>query len=175
MAGKTGTTDEETDAWFVGFSNDVTIAVWVGYDNAKKKQTLGKGRTGGNVAVPIFAPIMEAVWQDYAPRTALRAPRDAASQLSATTDPERKSGKKSFEIVEYLRTDAKGKVSDRRYALVSQSSQQAKPRENFQDSFAMYTHDHERSWNWFGGQTGWSGPRTSGPSTSGQGGNFWRR
>ena len=180
MAGKTGTTDEETDAWFVGFSNDVTIAVWVGYDNAKKKQTLGKGRTGGNVAVPIFAPIMEAVWQDYAPRTALRAPRDAAAQLSAASDPEHKSGnksgKKSFEIVEYLRKDAKGKVSDKRYALVSQSSQQARPRENFQDSFAWrYNHDHERSWNWFGSQTGWSDQRTPGPSTSGQGGNFWRR
>src|SRR6516165_3787024 len=34
VAGKTGTSDEENDAWFVGFSNDVTIAVWIGYDNA---------------------------------------------------------------------------------------------------------------------------------------------
>src|SRR5207249_5148579 len=34
VAGKTGTTEDENDAWFVGFTNDVTVAVWVGYDNA---------------------------------------------------------------------------------------------------------------------------------------------
>jgi penicillin-binding protein 1A len=201
VAGKTGTTDEETDAWFVGFSNEVTIAVWVGYDNAKKKQTLGSGRTGGNVAVPIFAPIMEAVWQDYAPRTALRAPGESASQLIAASgaggksrdESENRRRKKSFEIVEYLRKDAKGKVSDKRFALVSRPAEQARPRENVRDSFASaHSHDHERSWNWFGQQTGWSSPRTSGsgtpgsgtpgsspsttgPSTTGQGGNFWRR
>ena len=46
IAGKTGTSDEFNDAWFVGFSNDVTIAVWVGYDNAKGKRTLGHGQAG---------------------------------------------------------------------------------------------------------------------------------
>ena len=55
VAGKTGTTDDENDVWFVGFTNDVTVAVWVGYDNADgKRRTLGGGRTGGSVAVPIF-------------------------------------------------------------------------------------------------------------------------
>ena len=47
VAGKTGTTDNENDAWFVGFSNDVTVAVWVGYDNADgKRRPLGHGQTG---------------------------------------------------------------------------------------------------------------------------------
>ena len=41
VAGKTGTSDEENDAWFVGFTNDVTVAVWVGYDNRGKRRTLG--------------------------------------------------------------------------------------------------------------------------------------
>src|SRR5215831_2284447 len=42
VAGKTGTSDEENDAWFVGFTNDVTVAVWIGYDNADgKRRTLG--------------------------------------------------------------------------------------------------------------------------------------
>ena len=42
VGGKTGTTDDENDAWFVGFTNDVTVAVWVGYDNADgKRRTLG--------------------------------------------------------------------------------------------------------------------------------------
>ncbi len=47
VAGKTGTSDDENDAWFVGFTNDVTIAVWIGYDNADgKRRTLGGGSTG---------------------------------------------------------------------------------------------------------------------------------
>ena len=48
VAGKTGTSDEENDAWFVGFTNDVTVAVWLGYDNATgMRRTLGSGATGG--------------------------------------------------------------------------------------------------------------------------------
>ena len=41
VAGKTGTTDDENDTWFMGFTNDVTVAIWVGYDNAEgKRRTL---------------------------------------------------------------------------------------------------------------------------------------
>ena len=84
VAGKTGTSDEENDAWFVGFTNDVTVAVWIGYDNATgKRRTLGGGSTGGNIAVPIFAPVMQAVWANVAPRTALAPPSpEAKRQLS---------------------------------------------------------------------------------------------
>ena len=84
VAGKTGTTDDENDAWFVGFTNDVTIAVWVGYDNADgKRRTLGGGQTGGKVAVPIFKPIIQAVWANVAPKTALAPPSpEAKRQLS---------------------------------------------------------------------------------------------
>src|SRR5262249_43587211 len=71
VAGKTGTSDEENDAWFVGFTNDVTVAVWIGYDNADgKRRTLGGGATGGHVAVPIFEPVIQAVWSNVAPKTA---------------------------------------------------------------------------------------------------------
>ena len=80
VGGKTGTSDDENDAWFVGFSNDVTIAVWVGYDNKRGKRTLGGGQTGGKVAVPIFTSIMEAAWQHHAPKTALRGPSPEASR-----------------------------------------------------------------------------------------------
>ena len=93
VAGKTGTTDDENDAWFVGFTNDVTVAVWVGYDNADgKRRTLGGGATGGNVAVPIFEPIMEAVWAHHAPRTrcAARRPRRARSGAARVEDPVRR-------------------------------------------------------------------------------------
>ena len=75
VAGKTGTSDDENDAWFVGFTNDVTVAVWIGYDNADgKRRTLGGGATGGGVAVPIFEPVIQAVWATCAPKVALRSP-----------------------------------------------------------------------------------------------------
>ena len=84
VAGKTGTSDDENDAWFVGFTNDVTVAVWLGYDNADgKRRTLGGGATGGGVAVPIFEPIIQAVWANVAPKTALAPPSpEARRQLS---------------------------------------------------------------------------------------------
>ena len=50
VAGKTGTTEDAVDGWFVGFTNDVTIAVWVGYDNAdRKRRSLGSSETGARV------------------------------------------------------------------------------------------------------------------------------
>jgi penicillin-binding protein 1A len=57
IGGKTGTTDDYTDAWFIGFDPDVTIGVWVGYD---QKRTMGPGGTGSDVAVPIWVDIMKA-------------------------------------------------------------------------------------------------------------------
>ena len=81
VAGKTGTSDDENDAWFVGFSNEVTVAVWIGYDNAgNKRRTLGGGATGGGVAVPIFEPVMRAVWNGVTPRTALAPPSPEAKR-----------------------------------------------------------------------------------------------
>ncbi len=58
LGGKTGTMDEYTDAWFVGFDPEITVGVWVGYDT---KRTLGEGEEGSRVALPIW---MEFI-QDY--------------------------------------------------------------------------------------------------------------
>ena len=55
VAGKTGTTNAQGDAWFVGFSPDVATGVWVGFD---EKQVLGKGETGGKAALPIWIDYM---------------------------------------------------------------------------------------------------------------------
>jgi membrane carboxypeptidase/penicillin-binding protein len=61
VGGKTGTSEDENDTWFAGFTNDVTIVVWVGYDNAEgTRRTLGQGSTGASVALPIFQTIPEA-------------------------------------------------------------------------------------------------------------------
>ena len=75
VAGKTGTSDDENDAWFIGFTNDVTVAVWVGHDNADgKRRTLGGGSTGGHVAAPIFETVIKAVWENIGGMTALAPP-----------------------------------------------------------------------------------------------------
>ncbi len=63
IGGKTGTTDEFTNAWFVGFSPSLTVGVWVGCDEAKK--SLGKGEEGGKVACPIFVDFMEKYLAKY--------------------------------------------------------------------------------------------------------------
>jgi penicillin-binding protein 1A len=57
LAGKTGTTNENKDAWFVGFSPDLAVGVYVGYD---RPRSLGYKQTGSAVAVPIFKKFMEA-------------------------------------------------------------------------------------------------------------------
>ncbi len=57
LAGKTGTTNDYTDAWFVGFTPRYTILVWVGYD---QKRTIGRAMTGAEAALPIFRSIVES-------------------------------------------------------------------------------------------------------------------
>jgi penicillin-binding protein 1A len=56
-AGKTGTTNDNVDAWFIGFTPDMTCGVWVGYD---ERQSLGKKQTGGETAAPIWSEFMKA-------------------------------------------------------------------------------------------------------------------
>lgn len=57
VAGKTGTTDDHTDAWFLGFSTRVVCGVWVGLD---EKKTIFRGADGGKVALPIWVDFMKA-------------------------------------------------------------------------------------------------------------------
>ena len=56
LGGKTGTTDDFTDAWFIGFDPDITIGVWIGYD---RKKSLGNGESGAQAALPIWMDIMK--------------------------------------------------------------------------------------------------------------------
>ena len=55
LAGKTGTTNDFTDAWFVGFSPSITCGVWIGYD---EKKSLGAKETGARAALPIWMQFM---------------------------------------------------------------------------------------------------------------------
>ena len=106
----------------MGFTNDVTVAVWIGHDNADgKRRTLGGGSTGGHVAVPIFEPVIQAVWAYAAPKAAL-APPEAKRQLACQSidleSGEAQSGRaKAFS--ECFRVDRKGKIIDTQYRLMS--------------------------------------------------------
>ena len=61
LAGKTGTTNESKDAWFIGFSPDLAVGVYVGFD---QPTSLGRRETGSSVAAPIFKDIMAAALGD---------------------------------------------------------------------------------------------------------------
>jgi len=61
VGGKTGTMDDYTDAWFVGFDPDISVGVWVGYD---EKKTLGDEEEGAKVAVPIWRDFLSAYIAD---------------------------------------------------------------------------------------------------------------
>ncbi|MFN2424931.1 MAG: PBP1A family penicillin-binding protein [Candidatus Binatia bacterium] len=57
VAGKTGTTNEQRDAWFIGYTPNLAVGVWVGFDDPN--QTMGKMGTGGRVAAPIWLDFMK--------------------------------------------------------------------------------------------------------------------
>jgi penicillin-binding protein 1A len=70
IAGKTGTTNDEKDAWFIGFSPDLVVGVYLGYD---KPRHLGKGATGGVLAAPIVRDFMKVALADK-PAVPFRVP-----------------------------------------------------------------------------------------------------
>jgi penicillin-binding protein 1A len=70
IAGKTGTSNEAKDVWFIGFSPDLTCGVFVGFDNPR---TLGRSEQGATVAAPVFRDFMEGALADQ-PATPFRIP-----------------------------------------------------------------------------------------------------
>jgi penicillin-binding protein 1A len=145
VAGKTGTTEDAVDGWFVGFTNDVTIAVWVGYDNGDgKRRSLGSNETGARVALPIFKPIIEAIWSEHiAPKAPLAGPSHEVQRLLvdvpidyATGTPANARRDSDFGIfsfggntasanngnsnfIEHFRRGADGQPADTQYQMVS--------------------------------------------------------
>lgn len=61
LAGKTGTTNDYKDAWFVGFAPDLAVGVYIGYDTPR---SMGRSATGGQVAAPVFADFMKMALKD---------------------------------------------------------------------------------------------------------------
>ncbi|MCL2430426.1 MAG: penicillin-binding transpeptidase domain-containing protein, partial [Alphaproteobacteria bacterium] len=167
VGGKTGTSEDENDAWFIGFTNEVTVGVWVGYDNADgRRRTLGGGQTGGHVAVPIFAEIMQAVWANYTPKTPLSPPSPEAKRelvamqidpYSGTPLADRGPGDEGF--TEYFRV-RQGRVAQTQYALVSP------------DEVASNTPDDQAELDPAGRENGYSGGGYSPPPNDLFGGLF---
>ncbi len=111
-AGKTGTTNDCTDAWFVGFTPELATGVWVGFDDMR---TLGKRQTGGRVAAPIWTEFMKAAlsgkpvsefkapprieFVEVDPRSGLLAPPGSKKKLSVAFE-EGTAPKKYFDPAE---------------------------------------------------------------------------
>jgi penicillin-binding protein 1A len=93
FGGKTGTTNDFTDAWFVGFSPSVTAGAWMGFDN---RESLGSGETGAKAALPIWMDFMKAAVADKpneefskpnAPKKLLDVPQPALGSEPEATKP----------------------------------------------------------------------------------------
>ncbi len=90
LAGKTGTTDNNTDAWFIGYAPRLAVGVWVGFDEPR---SLGAGETGARAALPIWTAFMERALADgpdeeFARPAGISAwPIDGPSGTAAGTGP----------------------------------------------------------------------------------------
>ena len=159
VAGKTGTTEDSVDGWFIGFTNDVTIAVWVGYDNGDgKRRSLGSTETGARLSLPIFEPIINAVWsENIAPKAPLSGPSVEAQAHLIDLPIDYASGQRVSRggFVEHFRLGEDGRFDETQYQLVSRGGYV-----RYQDSEAADVGD---SWGWHG-HSGFSGGRSYYPS-----------
>jgi len=173
VAGKTGTSDNENDAWFVGFTNDVTVAVWVGYDNADgKRRTLGRGQTGAKVAIPIFKSIIEAAWAHHAPKTELSppSPQTARQLIALPIDLEtgdRITDSRGGAFTEYFRLNRFGQLRETQFQLVPQGQAYAyRHPEPWSDGEEAGAYDSPYSSGPYAQERGWfDGPRAQAPAS----------
>jgi len=151
VAGKTGTTENSVDGWFVGFTNDVTVAVWVGYDNGDgKRRSLG-AVDGARVALPIFQPIIEDVWADnIAPKAPLAGPSPEAQRQLVDLPIDYMSGDPvrggRGDLIEHFRVGSNGRVADTQYQLVS--PEEAEER---RDEATQYSNNEPGYYEGYGG------------------------
>jgi penicillin-binding protein 1A len=101
LAGKTGTTNDQKDAWFSGFNKDVVATAWVGFD---QPQNLGRGEYGGTAALPIWIDYMRVALKD----SPVATPRIPDGIVTVRIDPD--TGKRATPdqpdgIFEYFRVE----------------------------------------------------------------------
>ncbi len=85
LGGKTGTTNNYTDAWFLGFSPSITCGTWVGFDT---RQSLGEKETGAKAALPIWIDFMKTALADRPNEQFSRAPKRQL-QVAVTREPDK--------------------------------------------------------------------------------------
>jgi len=88
LAGKTGTTNDFTDAWFIGFSPSITCGVWLGYD---EKKTLGPKESGAMAALPIWIDFMKVAIQGH-PKEDFAPPPDLPKVANKVDTPDVRHG-----------------------------------------------------------------------------------
>src|SRR5690606_1632537 len=77
IAGKTGTTNNNTDVWFVGYTPDLVAGVWLGFDQPK---TIAAGATGGGFAVPVWARVVRKYYENHPIPAAWERPPDVVTR-----------------------------------------------------------------------------------------------
>ncbi|MBS3819192.1 PBP1A family penicillin-binding protein [bacterium] len=87
LAGKTGTTDDYTDAWFIGFSPDLCAGVWVGHDD---NETIGERQSGAVAALPI--------WIEFFQRLIKKEQKETAGQKKAQANEKNEGKEEGFEV-----------------------------------------------------------------------------
>ncbi len=127
VAGKTGTTEDAVDGWFIGFTNDVTIAVWVGYDNGDgKRRSLGSTRPArawrcrsSSRSSRQFGP------NGIAPKAPLAGPSPEARRYLVDLPIDYMTGNRvngGQGFIEHFRLGADGRFDETQYELVSRES-----------------------------------------------------
>ena len=130
LGGKTGTTSDYTDAWFLGFSPSVTCGVWVGYDS---RESLGEKETGAKAALPIWMAVMKQAIVGKEDEQFLGDDKPAPALDKAATVPPAKSGSapatassaklvKTATILKPVGTPAKPALNPAPAALAAKSS-----------------------------------------------------
>ncbi|WP_436641203.1 penicillin-binding protein 1A [Microbaculum sp. FT89] len=121
IAGKTGTTNDEKDAWFMGFSPDLTVGVYIGYDQPKP---LGRGMTGGRLAAPVVRDFFVGALKDK-PAIPFRVPPGIQLvRINATTG--LRAGPNSEQNV-ILEAFKPGQAPPESYSVIGYQDQFGKP------------------------------------------------
>jgi penicillin-binding protein 1A len=119
LAGKTGTTNDAKDVWFVGFSPDLAVGVYLGYDQPK---SLGNSATAGQYAAPVFRDFMQLALKDK-PATPFRVPPGIKLiRISASTGMRAGSGEGGGVILEAFKP---GTAPPDSYSVIGMEAQQA--------------------------------------------------
>ena len=100
LAGKTGTTNKNTDTWFIGFTSNLVVGVYIGYDNPR---SLGKFETGSKTAMPVFKEFIEKTANTYNARP-FKVPNNIKMMVIDAKTGQKATPKTKLTIIESFKT-----------------------------------------------------------------------